>query len=102
MIYELQAKYYWVGLSNDVNAFIDKCEHCATMKIRTGIPKPPTKPITADRILERIQIDFTSFEYADTDTGDRHMLTIIDCLHGPSVFQHKKWSRSRVTSSNYS
>jgi len=91
MIYELQAKYYWVGLTNDVNAFIDKCEHCATMKIRTGIPKPPTKPITADRILERIQIDFTSFEYADPDTGDRHVLTIIDC------FSKFAWAKSFPT-----
>jgi transposase InsO family protein len=41
-----------------------------------GIPKP----ITVNRILERIQIDFTSFEYADPDTGDRHILTIIDCF----------------------
>ncbi len=80
MIYELQAKYYWVGLTNDVNTFIDKCEHCAMMKICTGIPKPPTKPITADRILEWLQIDFTSFEYADPITGDCHMLTIIDCF----------------------
>jgi hypothetical protein len=29
---------------------LDKCEHCATHKIRTGIPKPPTKPITTERI----------------------------------------------------
>jgi len=80
MIYELQAKYYWVGLNNNINAFIDKCEHCATMKIRTGIPKPPTKPITAEQILEWIQIDFTSYEYADPDTGNQHILTIIDCF----------------------
>lgn len=91
MIYELQGKYNWVGMTNDVNAFIDKCEHCATTKIRTGIPKPPTKPITADRILACIQIDFTSFEYADPNTGDRHVLTIIDC------FSKFGWAKSFPT-----
>jgi transposase InsO family protein len=80
MLYEIQAKYYWPGMKNDINDYLDKCEHCATHKIRTGIPKPPTKPITTERILERIQIDFTSFEYADPLTGDRHVLTVIDCF----------------------
>lgn len=80
MLYELQGKYSWVGMNNDVNTYIDKCEHCAKFKIRTGMPKPPTKPITTERIFERIQIDFTSFEYADPNTGDRHIITIIDCF----------------------
>jgi transposase InsO family protein len=67
-------------MNKDIEAYLDTCEHCAQYKPRTGLPVPPTKPITADRIFERIEIDFTSFEYADPNTGDRHIITIVDCF----------------------
>ena len=67
-------------MNNDVNDFLDKCEHCAWHKPRLGLPKPPQKAITATRIFERIEIDFTSFECRDPTTGDQHVLTVVDCF----------------------
>ncbi len=65
-------------MKNDVEYFIKTCEKCQIGKQRRHIPKPPLRPITASEPLERVEIDFTEMDYADPDTGDRYILTIVD------------------------
>jgi len=36
------------------------------------------RPITAKEPLERVEIDFTEMDYADPDSKDRYILTIVD------------------------
>ncbi len=63
-----------------MSEYIKTCEQCQRIKARRNIPKPPLKPIIAAHPLERIEIDFTEFDYPDPVTGDRYLLTVIDCF----------------------
>ncbi len=66
-------------MKGDVCTYVKTCEQCQRLKYQRNIPKPPLKPILATRPLERIEIDFTSFSHPDPVTGDRYMLTVVDC-----------------------
>lgn len=78
-LYALTGEWHWVGMNNDVRQYIKTCEHCQKCKTRKHIPKPPLRPIIAKEPLERIKIDFTEMDESDPDTGDRYVLTIVDC-----------------------
>lgn len=62
-----------------METYVKTCEDCQRLKFQRNIPKPPLKPIVATRPLERIEIDFTTFTHPDPISGDKYMLTVIDC-----------------------
>ncbi len=67
-------------MKNGISEYIRTCEQCQTIKASRNIPKPPLKPIITTRPLERIEIDFTEFDSPDPVTGDRYLLTVVDCF----------------------
>ncbi len=66
-------------MKNSVAHYVRTCELCQKTKKRRNIPKPPLKPIIAREPLERVEIDFTVYDYADPDNGHIYILTIVDC-----------------------
>ena len=66
-------------MKNDVIAYVKTCEICQKSKKHRHVPKPPVKPIIATEPLERVEIDFTEFDYADPDSGHRYVLTVVCC-----------------------
>ncbi len=66
-------------MKNDVAAYVKTCEKCQQTKKRRHLPKTPLKPIVAREPLERVEIDFTVYDYADPDNGHIYVLTVVDC-----------------------
>jgi hypothetical protein len=78
-MYAINGDWSWVGMKDDVSAYIRTCEVCQMSKKHRRVPKPPVKPIVANEPLERVEIDFTEYDYADPDTGHRYVLTVVCC-----------------------
>eukprot|EP00029_Vermamoeba_vermiformis_P009823 TRINITY_DN5039_c0_g1_i1.p1 TRINITY_DN5039_c0_g1~~TRINITY_DN5039_c0_g1_i1.p1 ORF type:complete len:111 (+),score=16.53 TRINITY_DN5039_c0_g1_i1:259-591(+) len=64
---------------SEVEEYCRTCERCQQIKTRQNIPKPPLRPIIAREPLERVEIDFTEMDHSDPVTGDRYILTVVDC-----------------------
>jgi len=78
-MYAIGAEYHWVGMKNDVSYYVKTCEKCQQSKKRKCLPKPPLKPIVAHEPPERVEIDFTVYDYTDPDNGHIYILTVVDC-----------------------
>ncbi|KAJ8009558.1 hypothetical protein DPEC_G00090130 [Dallia pectoralis] len=72
----LRQRCFWVGLYEDVEQWIKKCERCVLTKMPQPKIHPPMKSFLATRPLEVVAVDFTVLEPA-TD-GRENVLVITD------------------------
>lgn len=82
-------------MNNDVDTVVDKCERCPSTKLRRGLPKPPLRPIRTSVPFERVQIDYTEYDYVDSNTGKHSILTMIDC------FTKRCWAEAFTEQTGY-
>lgn len=72
----LRPRCFWVGMYNDVEQWIKKCQRC----ILTKMPQPrihaPMKPFLASRPLEVVAVDFTVLE--PSSDGRESVLIVTD------------------------
>ncbi|KAJ7987239.1 hypothetical protein DPEC_G00336680 [Dallia pectoralis] len=72
----LRQRCFWVGMYEDVERWVKKCQRCILTKMPQPRICPPMKPFLASRPLEVVAVDFTVLEPA-TD-GRENVLVVTD------------------------
>ena len=75
----IQAKFYWPGMSVDILNWCNSCIQCATVKVRPGRALAPCQPIEPpERPFQYISMDVNTMPIP-TPRGNKHVL-VITCL----------------------
>ena len=76
----IKCQYYWKGMKKDIRRYIANCTHCHREKAKVrAYPLQMTEIL--DRSFDKIAIDLVT-ECKTSNSGNNHILTIIDYLTG--------------------
>ena len=73
----VQRKYYWVGMKEDVRAFIRKCSACARRKTTGKKRRAPLQQRLSGSPMERIALDILG-PLPESEKGNKYILVISD------------------------
>lgn len=72
----LRQQCFWVGMYEDVERWVKRCQLCILTKMPQQRIRPPMKPFLASRPLEVVAVDFTLLEPASD--GCENVLVVTD------------------------
>ncbi len=72
----LRKRCFWVGMYNDVDQWIKRCQRCVLTKMPQPRIHAPMKPFLASRPLEVVAVDFTVLE--PSSDGRENVLIVTD------------------------
>ena len=81
----IRQRFYWPGLRNDVQTYVNGCETCAKRKGPGRIRRAPMQIARSGYPLERIAVDILG-ELPETEDGNKYILVVAD--------YYTKWTES--------
>lgn len=75
----LMQRCFWVGMYEDVERWVKKCQRCISTKMPQPRICPPMKLFLASRTLEVVAVDYTVLEPSDQGRNFESEV-IVDCM----------------------
>ena len=72
-------QFYWKGMRQDIDVYIDKCQTCQTYKGHTHGPTKMTNYAIPNRPMERVHMDLLT-NFNETSRANKHILVVVDAL----------------------
>ena len=77
LLKQVQSRFFWVGMSDDVSTFCRECDRCAGRNSPTPKPRASMGELYASEPWEMVSMDFLT-DLPVTDRGNRHLLVVSD------------------------
>ena len=77
LVKQAQLRFYWLGMSADIEKFCQQCDRCAERNVPNPQPRAAMGEVYASQPWEVMSIDFLT-DLPLTDRGNRHLLVCRD------------------------
>ena len=77
LLKQVQSRFFWVGMCDDVDAFCKECDRCAGRNSPSPKPRAAMGELYSSEPWEMVSMDFLT-DLPLTDRGNRHLLVVCD------------------------
>jgi ribonuclease HI len=73
-------RFWWPGMSRDIEQYVKSCEICQAFKERPGLPPGLLHSIPISRVFEHVHLDIVGPTISSTVRGNRYIITATDAF----------------------